>query len=50
MLQTIPVSLAGRGNDGLAWVDNPGGTFDLKSAYRLAMGDDTNLPFTAHWI
>ena len=50
MLQAIPVSLVGRGSDSLAWVDNPRGTFDLKYAYRLAMGDDTNLPFTANWI
>ena len=50
MLQAIPVSRQGRGSDRLAWVENPKGIFDLKSAYGIAMGDDTNLPFTTNWI
>ena len=50
MLQAIPISFQGRGGDKLAWVENPRGIFYLKSAYGIAMGDDTNLPFTANWI
>ena len=50
MLQAIPISFQGRGSDRLAWVENPRGIFDLKSAYGIAMGDDTNLPFNADWI
>ena len=50
MLQAIPISFQGRGSDRLAWVENPKGIFDLKSAYGIAMEDDTNFPFTANWI
>ena len=50
MLQAIPISFQGRGSDRLAWVENRRGIFDLKSAYGIAMGDDTNLPFNVDWI
>ena len=50
MLQAIPISFQGRGSDRLAWVGNSRGIFDLKNAYGIAMGDDTNLPFTVNWI
>ena len=50
MLQAIPISFQGRGSDRLAWAENPRGIFGLKSAYEIAMGDDTNLPFNADWI
>lgn len=50
MLQATPITLTGRGNDRLAWVDNPRGIFDLKSAYSLAMGVDPSPPFSACWL
>ena len=50
MLQAIPISFLGRGCDRLAWVENPKGIFYLKSAYGIAMGDDTSMPFNAYWI
>jgi len=42
--------LIGRGSDKLAWMNNPRGDFDLKSAYKLAMGIDKNVVFSASWI
>ena len=50
MLQAVPISLQGRGNNRLAWVENPRDIFYLKSAYGIVMGDDTNLSSTANWI
>ena len=38
MIQATLVSMTGRGSDKLAWVDNPKGNFELKSAYNLAGG------------
>lgn len=48
MLQAILVPLIGRGRDRLAWLDNPGGGFDLKSAYSLANGSTHNSSFSAN--
>jgi len=50
MFQAIPIPLIGRGSDRLAWVNNPRGDFNLKSAYSLAMGPDPNMAFSANWI
>ena len=50
MLQAITISFQGRGSDRLVWVGNPRGSFDLKSAYGIAMGDNTNMSFNADWI
>ena len=50
MLQAILISHLGRGCDRIAWADNPKGIFDLKSAYGIAMGDDTSMAFNADWI
>ena len=50
MLQAITISFQGRCSDRLAWVGNPRGSFDLKSVYGIAMGDDTNMSFNADWI
>ncbi|KAL0016968.1 hypothetical protein SO802_004037 [Lithocarpus litseifolius] len=50
MIQAIPVTIMSRGTDKLTWAGSPQGTFDLKSAYRLAMGLDTISPFSASWI
>ena len=49
LFQAIPIPLIGRGSDRLAWVNNPRGDFNLKSAYSLAMGPDTNMA-SANWI
>ena len=38
MIQATPISLTGRGSDSIAWIGNPRGIFDLKSAYSIAMG------------
>nr|XP_023911030.1 uncharacterized protein LOC112022645 [Quercus suber] len=42
MLQATPMPLLGRGSDKIEWMHNPRGDFDLKSAYKLAMGVDMN--------
>ena len=44
------MTLLSRGKDKLAWSGSPKGTFDLKSAYRIAMGLECIEPFSAHWI
>ena len=41
--------LLSKGVDKLAWSGSPD-TFDLKSAYRIVMGDECIEPFSAHWI
>ena len=50
IIQTIPVTILSRGADKLIWAGSPQGTFDLRSAYRLAMGFDTITTFPASWI
>ena len=50
MIQATLISMTGRGSDILAWVDNPKGNFDLKSAYNIAGGSAPSQTFTAHWI
>lgn len=45
MIQATPISMTGRGSDRLAWVDNPKGNFDLKSAYSIAVGAASNQTF-----
>ena len=50
LIQATPVTLLSRGVDKLAWSGSPKGTFDLKSAYRIAMGAERIEPFSAHWI
>ena len=50
MIQAIPVTILSRGADKLIWAGSPQGTFDLRSAYRLAMGFDTITTFPASWI
>ena len=42
--------LLSKGVDKLAWSGSPKGTFDLKSACRIVMGDECIEPFSAHWI
>ena len=50
LLQATPLSLTGRSGVKLAWVENLKGSFDLKSAYKLAMGSEEIAPFIASWI
>ena len=50
LIQATPVTLLSRGVDKLAWSGSPKGTFDLKSAYRIAMGDEGIDPFPAHFL
>jgi len=50
MIQATHFSMTGRGSDRLAWVDNPKGNFDLKSAYSIAVGAAPSQTFTANWI
>ena len=44
------MTLLSRGVDKLVWSGSPKGTFDLKSTYRIAMGDECIKPFSALWI
>jgi len=44
------LSLTGRSGDKLAWAENLKGSFDLKSAYKLAMGREETATFTTSWI
>ena len=48
--QATPLSLTGRSGVKLAWVENLKGSFDLESAYKLAMGSEEIAPFIASWI
>ena len=47
MIQATLISLIGRGSDRIAWIGNPRGIFDLKSAYSIAMGTNFTLPVNA---
>ena len=38
MIEAIPMTILNRGTNKLIWADSPQGTFDLRSAYKLAMG------------
>lgn len=50
IIQTTPILLTGRGRDRIAWIGNPRGIFDLKSAYSIAMGTDSTPSINATWI
>ena len=50
LLHATPLSLTSRSGDKLVWAANPKGSFDLKSAYNLAMDREEVAPFTASWI
>ena len=50
LIQATLMTLLSRGVDKLVWSGSPKGTFDLKSAYRIAMGDECIKPFSALWI
>lgn len=48
IIQATPLALATVGKDRLAWLESPQGNFDLKSAYKMAMGDDSTLSFSVN--
>lgn len=50
MIQATPLALVAVEEDRLAWSESPQGNFDLKSAYKMAMGDDLTLSFSVNWI
>jgi len=49
-LQATPFSLTSRGSDKLSWAENPKGCFELKNAYKVAIGADTISLFTTKWL
>ena len=48
--QATPTSITSRGSDELIWASSPQGIFELRSAYKLAMGFEDSTPFSASWI
>ena len=50
MIQATPTAVVSRGVDKLAWVDSPKGTFNLSSAYRIAIGKENNCLSPVRWI
>ena len=50
IIQATPIPLIGRGRDRIAWIGNPRGTFDLKSAYSIAMDTNSTPSINASWI
>ena len=46
MIQATPVALTTRSCDKRAWAESPQGTFDLKSAYKIASSHNYNIPFS----
>ena len=43
MIQAIPTPFTFRGTDRISWMDNLKDTFDLRSAYSIAMGMETDM-------
>lgn len=50
IIQAIPFSITSRGSDRVAWVGNLRGSFDVKSAYKIAMDTISTTPFSAGQI
>ena len=50
MIQATILALATIGEDKLVWSESPQRNFDLKSMYKMAMGDDSRLSFSVNWI
>ena len=44
------MSTLGGGSDKLAWAGSSNGSFDVKSAYGLAMESSNEIAFTTSWI
>ena len=49
-LQATPISFVRRNDDRLAWKPSPKGSFELKSAYLLAIDTLPDLGFQGRWI
>ena len=43
LIQAIPTPFTSRGKERISWMGNPRGTFDLRSAYSIAMGAEVDL-------
>ena len=50
LIQATPIAITSSGCDKIAWADSPQGTFNLSSAYRIAMGHEESPSFSASWI
>lgn len=50
MIQATLIALVLRGEDKLAWSGSPQGNFDLKSAYKMAIGVNSETTVLANWI
>ena len=50
LIQATPIVITSRGCDKIAWADSLQGNFNLKSAYRIAMGHEESPKFSASWI
>ena len=50
LICAIPMSTLGGGSDKLAWAGSSNGSFDVKSAYGLAMESSNEIAFTTSWI
>ena len=50
LVQAVPFATMSRGSDKLAWAGNPRGSFDLKSAYSMSLGDENNPRLKLGWV
>ena len=51
MIQATSISITSRERDRISWLGNPRGTFDLKSAYGIAVDEDFEVTtISAGWI
>ena len=50
LIQATPIAMTSRGCDKIAWADSTQVTFNLRSAYRIAMGHEESSKFSASWI
>ncbi|XP_023929263.2 uncharacterized protein LOC112040610 [Quercus suber] len=50
LICAIPISTLGGGSEKLAWAGSSNGSFDVKSAYGMAMESSNDISFSASWI
>ena len=50
LIQATLIAFTTRGSDKLAWAGSPQRTFDLKSAYKIFLGPDSNTSLDVNWI
>ena len=50
LIQATLIAFTTKGSDKLAWAGSPHGTFDLKSAYKIFLGPDSNTSLDVNWI